>query len=232
MSGCPAKKIITVGAVIAIIALLVPFSVSCSKPPAPTAAFSIGYVSGELLILEEFVAGTAPLTIRFNDQSSGEITSWRWNLGDGTVIEGKDEASRNPVHTYDTTNTGFIVSLTVRGPGGRNQKVEQGIVTVFQCSEAANSELNQARQAIKDCLSAGGKTRLDSAVPVTWNGKGGIVTAGGRDAADYLGVWKTFKATYVVDGYGTITSGTDVSWGCIRWNSSAVPQARWEKPVP
>ena len=33
MSGCPAKKIITVGVVIAIIALLVPFSVSCSKPP-------------------------------------------------------------------------------------------------------------------------------------------------------------------------------------------------------
>jgi PKD repeat protein len=232
MSGSPAKKIITVGAVIAIIALLVPFSVSCSKPPAPTAAFSIGYVSGELLILEEFVAGTAPLTIQFTDQSSGEITSWRWNLGDGTVIEGKDEASRNPVHTYDTTNTGFIVSLTVRGPGGRAQKVEQGIVTVFQCSEAANSELNQARQAIKDCLSAAAKTQLDSDV-VGWDGRRGKVTAGGKDAADYLGVWKTFKAAYDADAYGgVITSGTDVSWGCVRWNSSAIPQARWEKPVP
>jgi PKD repeat protein len=233
MSGCPAKKIIAVGAVIAIIALLVPFSVSCSKPPAPTAAFTVSYVSGELLILEEFIAGTAPLTIQFTDQSSGEITSWRWNFGDGPAIEGKDEASRNPVHTYTTTNTGYIVSLTVRGPGGRDQKVEQGIVTVFQCSEAANSELNQARQAIKDCLSAAGKTQLDSTVPIKWDGSRGKVTAGGRDAADYLGVWNTFKAAYDVEAYGgVIISGTDVSWGCIRWNSSAVPQARWEKPIP
>jgi PKD repeat protein len=214
--------------VIAVVAILVPFSVSCSKPPAPTAAFAVSYISGELLILEDFIAGTAPLTIQFTDQSGGEITSWRWNLGDGTVIEGIDEASRNPVHKYTTTNTGFIVSLTVRGPGGRDQKVEQGIVTVFQCSEAANSELNQARQAIKDCK--GTASTLDKSEP--WDGSRGKVTSGGRDAADYLGAWKTFKATYDVDGYGIITSGTDVSWGCIRWNSSAVPQARWEKPVP
>jgi hypothetical protein len=51
--------------------------------------------------------------------------------------------------------------------------------------------------------------------------------AGGRDAVDYLGVWKTFKSTYDVDQYGVIKSGTDVSWGCIWWNSYAAPQARW-----
>jgi PKD repeat protein len=227
VSGTPARKFFTIAVVIAVIAILVPFSVSCSKPPAPTAAFAVSYVSGELLILEDFVAGTAPLTIQFTDRSSGEITSWRWNFGDGPAIEGKDEASRNPVHTYTTTNTGFIVSLTVRGPGGKDQKVEQGIVTVFQCSEAANSELNQARQAIKDCK--GTANTLDKSGP--WDGSRGKVTSGGRDAADYLGEWKAFKATYDVDGYGAITSGTDVSWGCIKWNSSAVPQARWEKPV-
>jgi PKD repeat protein len=231
MSGCPAKKIITVGAVIAIIALLVPFSVSCSKPPAPVAAFTVSYVSGELLILEEFVAGTAPLTIQFTDQSSGEITSWRWNFGDGPAIEGKDEASRNPVHTYNTTNTGYIVSLTVRGPGGSDSQSEPGIVTVFSCSEAANSELNQARQAIEDCLRDAGMTQLDSDV-VGWDGSRGEVTAGkdSRDAADYLKVWKPFKAAYDVEAYGgVIVSGTDVSWGCVRWNSSAIPKARWER---
>ena len=220
----------TIGPVIAFVVLLVPFSVSCSKPPAPTAAFAVSYVSGELLILEDFIAGTAPLTIQFTDRSGGEITSWRWNLGDGTVIEGIDEASRNPVHTYTTTNTGYIVSLTVRGPGGKSDpKVEQGIVTVFQCSEAANSELNQARQAIKDCR--GTANTLDK-FGAGWDGSRGKIMAGGRDAADYLDVWTTFKATYDVDRYGVITSGTDVSWGCIRWNSEAVPQARWEKPIP
>jgi len=85
MSGCPAKKIITVGAVIAIIALLFPFSVSCSKPPPPIAAFKVSYVSGELL-MEDPIAGTIPLTVRFTDQSSGKISSWKWNLGDGIVV--------------------------------------------------------------------------------------------------------------------------------------------------
>jgi len=223
MSGCPAKKIIAVGAVIAIIALLVPFSVSCSKPPRPIAAFSVSYVSGELLI-EDPIAGTIPLEVRFTDQSSGEITSWRWNLGDGTIVEGSGEDSREFVHTYTYPNSsGYIVLLTVRGPGGKHQQVGEGLVAVFSCSEAANVELNQARKALEDCLSAAGKTQLDSPVPdkwpITWNGSRGKVTAGGRDVADYLGVWRTFKATYDVDVNGDIDSGTDPpgGWGCVKW---------------
>jgi PKD repeat protein len=221
MSGSPAKKIITLGVVTAIIALLVPFSVSCSKPPAPTAAFTVSYVSGELMVSQEYIAGTAPLRIRFNDQSTGEITTWKWNFGDGTIVEGKDEDSRNPVHEYTTANTGYIVTLTVRGPGGADQKEEQSIVTVLRCSEAAVVELTQVGTAIQNCLDAAGKTSLDS--PVTgWDGSRGEVVAGGRDAADYLGVWKTFKATYEVDQDGSIASGTDVSWGCVRWDPAGL----------
>ena len=211
MSGCPTKKIITIGAVIAIIALLVPFSVSCSKPPAPTAAFTVSYVSGELLI-EDPIAGTIPLEVRFTDQSSGKITSWKWNFGDGPAIEGGQEL-RDITHTYTVPNSsGYIVLLTVRGPGG--SQVEEGFVAVYICSEAANVELGQARKAVKDCK--GTADTLDKFDPV-WNGSRGKVTAGGRDAADYLGVWKPFKATYDVDQYGEINSGTDVSWGCVKW---------------
>ncbi len=214
--GSPAQKAMIVGAAIVIVVLLAPFSVSCSKPPAPTAAFTASYVSGELLT-EDPISGTVPLTVQFNDRSSGEITSWRWNLGDGTIVEGRDEASQNPVHTYITTSTGFIVTLMVRGPGGENQKVEYGMVTVFQCSEAANLELSHARKAIQACLSAAGTTGLDSFVPA-WDGSRGQATAGGKDVADYLGVWKAFRATYEIGQDGTIRSGTDVSWGCVFWD--------------
>ena len=222
MSGCPAKKIITVCAVIAIIALLFPFSVSCSKPPPPIAAFSVTYVSGELL-MEDPIAGTIPLEVRFSDQSSGKISSWKWNLGDGTVVKGSGEEQRNFVHTYTVANSsGYVVLLTVQGPGG--SQVEEGFVAVYICSEAANVELGQARKAVKDCLSAAGKTQLDSPVPpvpvpwtITWNGNPGIVMAGGRDAADFLGVWKPFKATYAVEPNGDINSGTDVDWRCVKW---------------
>jgi len=223
MSGSPAGKVITFGVLIAIIAILVPFSVSCSKPPKPTAAFTVSYVSGELLILEEYIAGLAPLTIRFTDQSSGEITSWKWNFGDGIVTKGSDAEHRNPEHTYTTTNTGFLVILTVKGPGGEDRHSEQSIVTVFSCSEAANSELNQAGNAIKACLNAAGKNVLDSAV-VGWDGRAGMVTAGGFDAANYLDVWtqEDFRATYDIAQNGMITLGTDVSWGCVCWDPAGM----------
>jgi PKD repeat protein len=226
MSGSPARKVIAFSALIAIIAILVPFGVSCSKPPRPIAAFAVSYVSGELLIEEDPIAGTTPLTVRFTSQSTGEITSWRWNFGDGPAVQGGEEL-REVTHTYETPNSsGYIVLLTVRGPGGENQKVEESLVAVYSCSEAANVELNQARQAIEGCLTAAGKNVLDSNVP-EWDGGPGKVIAGGIDAADYLGVWKTFKAVYTVDEYGDILYGTDVLWGCVFWDSSKVPQARW-----
>ena len=215
----------TVGLVIAFVALLVPFSVSCSKPPAPTAAFTAAYVSGDLL-LKEPILGTVPLTVQFHDQSSGEITSWRWNFGDGIVVKGSDEESRNPIHTYTTMSTGFIVVLTVKGPGGQARHTEPSFVTVFNCQEAATAESNQARRAIKDCLSAAGKTALDSAV-VGWDGSVGMVTAGSQDAVDYLGVWKTFKATYDIAQDGTIANATDISWGCVYWDPSSAMGPRW-----
>jgi PKD repeat protein len=214
MSGSPAKKVITIGVVIAIIALLVPFSVSCSKPPRPVADFTVSYVSGELLIPEDPIAGTIPLMVRFTDQSSGKISSWRWNFGDGPAIEGGEEL-RDITHVYTVSNSsGFIVLLTVRGPGGKDDQVKEGLVAVYSCSEAANVELGQAKQAIKDCM--GNARTLDKSVK-GWDGSRGKVTVGGRDAADYLGVWRTFKATYDVSTGGDIDSGTDVSWGCVKW---------------
>lgn len=225
MSGCLAKKVLIVGVLTAVVAVLVPFSVSCSKPPAPVAGFSVSYVSGEILMTDP-IAGLVPLTVRFTDESTGDITSWRWNFGDGTpILEGSGAEYRNPEHTYTTVNTGFIVLLRVKGPGG-DDDTDQTAVTVYMCSEAANVELNEAKLAIQACLSAAGKTTLDAPAPA-WDGKTrGIVTAGGRDAVDYLRVWKSFKATYSVLQNGTIESGADVSWGCVKWTMS-ITGPRW-----
>ena len=222
MSGTPARKFFTIAVVIAVVAILVPFGVSCSKPPAPTAAFNVTYVTGQLLIADP-IAGLAPLTIQLTDNSSGKITSWRWNLGDGSpIVQGSDEASRNFTHEYQYANSsGYTVTLTVKGPGGSDTKSLYA-AAVLSCSEAANVELNQAKTAITACK--GTANTLDKYG--VWDGSRGIVVAGGRDAVDYLGVWKTFKATYVVAQDGTITSGTDVSWTCVYWNTTSLG-ARW-----
>lgn len=55
------------------------------------------------------VAGTAA---RLADTSTGGITSWSWDFGDGET-----SSLRNPGHTWSTAGT-FEVSLTVTGPGG------------------------------------------------------------------------------------------------------------------
>ena len=48
----------------------------------------------------------------FYDQSTGNITGWSWDFGDGTTA-----TNRNPQHTYYNEGT-YTVTLIVTGPGG------------------------------------------------------------------------------------------------------------------
>ena len=82
-------------------------------PPAPVAGFSGTPVSG-----------CAPLEVAFTDESSGDITSWDWDFGDGNL-----DTVQNPIHVYATAGL-FTVSLTVTGPGGGDTKVITDYITV------------------------------------------------------------------------------------------------------
>lgn len=74
-------------------------------------------------------SGQAPLPVQFTDQSTGEITSWFWDFGDGT-----SSTAQNPTHTY-TTPGNFDVSLTASGPGGTNTKVVRNCVWTYALPE-------------------------------------------------------------------------------------------------
>lgn len=56
--------------------------------------------------------GCGDLYVGFTDQSSGNMSSWLWDFGDGTT-----SSLRSPYHAYDTSGS-FTVSLTVTGAGG------------------------------------------------------------------------------------------------------------------
>ena len=56
--------------------------------------------------------GNAPLTVTFTNLSSGNITSYNWNFGDGTT-----SGSASTTHTF-TTPGSYYVRFDVSGPGG------------------------------------------------------------------------------------------------------------------
>jgi serine protease len=82
-------------------------------PPPPVAAFSGSPTSGE-----------APLTVNFADQSTGDITSWSWEFGDGG-----NTTSQSPSHTY-TSAGDYTVTLTVMGPGGSDDETKTDYIKV------------------------------------------------------------------------------------------------------
>ena len=53
--------------------------------------------------------------VAFRDQSSGEITDWHWDFGDG-----EESDQRNPIHQYARGGK-YVVVLTVQGPGGQSR---------------------------------------------------------------------------------------------------------------
>jgi len=60
--------------------------------------------------------------VHFQDRSTGNITSWNWDFGDGTT-----STEQNPTHTY--TDIGFFtVHLTVSGPNGQDTETEQNYI--------------------------------------------------------------------------------------------------------
>jgi hypothetical protein len=62
--------------------------------------------------------------VAFRDGSDGEITSWRWDFGDGETSE-----DRHPIHQYTQAGE-FLVTLVVEGPAGNDQRVKIWDVTL------------------------------------------------------------------------------------------------------
>ncbi len=85
--------------------------------PAPDADFTISSDSGE-----------APYQITFNSTSTGQITSYEWNIDDDSGIE-----SYSPSFTYTYEDPGtYDVTLKVVGPGGIGEVTEFDAITITE----------------------------------------------------------------------------------------------------
>jgi len=91
-----------------------------TAPDAPVADFSAIPTSG-----------TAPLTVTFEDNSTGFPTSWFWDFGDGTKA-----TEQNVSHTY-TSAGNYTVNLTVSNAGGSDSEVKTEYIVVSEPLPAA-----------------------------------------------------------------------------------------------
>ena len=103
---------------------------------APTVNFSASPTSG-----------TASLAVTFTNSSSGNVTSYSWNFGDGST-----STEQNPVHTYATSGI-YSVILTATGPGGTN--TETGSITVLSRPVAAYNFEEASGSKVIDASSQG-----------------------------------------------------------------------------
>ena len=68
-------------------------------------------------------SGQPPLAVYFYNYSSGKITGFVWDFGDGVT----SSAQYNPVYTYGAPGT-YTATLTVSGPGGASSASQQIVV--------------------------------------------------------------------------------------------------------
>jgi len=83
--------------------------INVQSPSAPVAAF-----------VQDVTTGPSPLTVKFTNQSTGNITSQEWNFGDGE----KNSKDLSPTHVFQAVGT-YNVILTVNGPGGSSSVTRQ-----------------------------------------------------------------------------------------------------------
>ena len=120
--------------------------VSKAEPSAaPVAAFVASATSG-----------TAPLAMNFSNNSTGSISTYAWNFGDGTT-----SSSANPSKVYASVGT-FSVSLTVTGPGGTNTLTKPGYITI----STAGGPVDTIAPTAPGALSA--TTKSESRIDLAW----------------------------------------------------------------
>ncbi len=114
-------------------------TITVTNAPSPvSASFAANPTSGE-----------APLAVQFTDQSSGPVSSWNWNFGDGAT-----SASQNPSHTYDSAGS-FTARLTVTGSSGQTSSTSRTITVTNAPPPPSSTVTVVASQPLATSLTPG-----------------------------------------------------------------------------
>jgi PKD repeat protein len=111
----------------------------------------------------DFVAtptsGTAPQNVQFTDLSSGGVTSWLWNFGDGQT-----STDQNPVHTYYAGGTYTVILTVTNGFGSSDATKNQYIVIAGQLQSKFSANPTEGPTPLTVTF-----TDKSLGAPTTWN---------------------------------------------------------------
>jgi PKD repeat protein len=94
---------------------LILFAGAKTSAQAPVVAFTASPLSG-----------CSPLVVNFQNQTTGTVTAWLWNFGNGNT-----STLQNPTATYFTPGT-YTVSLTATNATGSNTVTKTAYITVYE----------------------------------------------------------------------------------------------------
>ncbi|HPD33645.1 MAG TPA: GEVED domain-containing protein [Bacteroidota bacterium] len=83
--------------------------------------------------------GKAPLEINFIDKSTGYITDWNWDFGDG-----ESSLQQNPVHIYTVPGI-YTVKLSISYKNVSMSKVKENLITVEEKVDIKEAEMKYGR---------------------------------------------------------------------------------------
>lgn len=99
------------------------------------AIFLVPFLGAQGQVTADFTSnvasGCSPLSVTFQDLSTGNVTGWLWDFGNANT-----STLQNPIATYSTPGT-YTITLTVTDGTNSDTKVETGYITVFQNPSAS-----------------------------------------------------------------------------------------------
>jgi len=154
---------------------------------------------------DRFISCQPPLTVSFQDLSTGNAVGWFWDFGDGAT-----STEQNPVHTYTTYGI-FTVTLVATNPTGCNDTISKA-----QFIKIAKPTINFPEPVQQGCIPfavnfAPTIHLLDTVITWFWDFGDGTTSTLANPSHTYTSLG-TFTAT------GTITTST----GCTESRSITV----------
>jgi len=118
-------------------------------------------------------SGTAPLTVTFANTTSGQVTSWLWDFGDGTT-----STAQNPSHVYSAAGS-YKPVLTATGPGGSASKTAATAISVGTTAAATSTGTVSNTRALGLVAAYGFNEGSGSSVAdISGNNNKGTLTSG------------------------------------------------------